>query len=289
MAATPTTTAPLAALTDALELIDSSTLLVVNHSGGKDSQALMAAAVALVEAGIVEARQVVVVHAPLAGVEHPGTLEHIEATIGDYPLELAHARKADGSPRTLYGTVRERGAFPAPNGARWCTSFLKRDPINREIKRIAKAGGFDKVLSMEGIRAQESDARANKAALEVCGRNTTKQRPDGSFLRQQWIWRPLLDWQIEDVFAEIAAVGQEPHPAYAMGWSRLSCMFCIMAKRSDLELSARHYPEAFAEVVALELEVGHTIATRKAKGKLVKVGLEEHTGIRVAALSARAA
>ena len=52
------------------DLIARGALFVVNHSGGKDSQATLLAIRAQVPA-----RQILVIHAHLPGVEWPGTVE----------------------------------------------------------------------------------------------------------------------------------------------------------------------------------------------------------------------
>jgi len=57
------------------QLIRRGALVAINHSGGKDSQAMTA-----LLARIVPRDQLIVVHAPLGEVEWPGTIEHIEHT-----------------------------------------------------------------------------------------------------------------------------------------------------------------------------------------------------------------
>ena len=65
------------------------------------------------------------------------------------------------SGKTLLHSIEERGRFPSP-AVRWCTSSLKRGPIERELRRYLKAhprfGG--RIVSAMGMRAEESAARA---------------------------------------------------------------------------------------------------------------------------------
>ena len=79
------------------ELIRAVALVAVNHSGGKDSQAMTVLLSRIVPRG-----QIVAVHAPLGEVEWPGTIEHIEA-------DAARGRAAHTRPRR----VRQG---PAPTG-----------------------------------------------------------------------------------------------------------------------------------------------------------------------------
>ena len=62
------------------------------------------------------------------------------------------------------------------------------------------------------------------------------------------------------VFDVIRTAGQSPHPAYGMGMSRLSCVFCIMASRADLRTAARLQPALYARYVRLEERIGHTLS-----------------------------
>ena len=63
-----------------------------------------------------------------------------------------------------------------------------------------------------------------------------------------------------EVFQTIAEAGQKPHWAYGVGMSRLSCVFCIMANRQDLQTAARHNPDLYREYVRLERRIGHTLS-----------------------------
>ena len=80
---------------------------------------------------IVPHDRLVAVHAPLAEVEWPGTIEHIQNTTPPHvPLVLAPV----ASGKTLLERVEERGMWPSKS-ARWCTSDAKRGPIKRELRR----------------------------------------------------------------------------------------------------------------------------------------------------------
>ncbi|MDW1112878.1 hypothetical protein P2N17_13320, partial [Mannheimia haemolytica] len=120
-------------------LIDAGALFVSNHSGGKDSQAML---IKLLD--VIPARQLVVVHASLGPVEWPGALElaSAQATAAGLPFIVATARK------TLLEMVVRRfenrpevPSWPSAS-TRQCTSDLKRGPIQREVRRYAKANGF---------------------------------------------------------------------------------------------------------------------------------------------------
>ncbi|MBQ1165131.1 phosphoadenosine phosphosulfate reductase family protein, partial [Streptomyces sp. A73] len=70
-------------------------------------------------------------------------------------------------------------------------------------------------------------------------------------------WLPILHWTEAEVWARIKASGVRYHWAYDKGLKRLSCSFCVLASREDLECAARLRPDLAAEYVALEAEMGH--------------------------------
>ena len=137
------------------EMIRRGALVAVNHSGGKDSQAMT-----ILLSRIVPREQTIVVHAPLGEVEWPGTMAQIEATIPEgVPLILAPVT----SGKSLLDRIEERGRFPSPS-VRWGTSKLKHGPIERELRRHLKTharfGG--RLVNCLGIRRDESHARAKR-------------------------------------------------------------------------------------------------------------------------------
>ncbi|MDX8537042.1 phosphoadenosine phosphosulfate reductase family protein [Mesorhizobium abyssinicae] len=237
-------------------LIERGALFVINHSTGKDSQAMT---IALRK--IVPAAQLLVIHADLGEIEWDGNVDHIRATIGDLPLVVCRNEN-----KTFLEMVERRGMWPSAS-QRQCTSDLKRDPINREIRRYLKANpqfnGL--VVNCMGIRAAESPARSKQTPFRV--------NQGQSIAGREWYdWLPIFDLTTDEVFAQIADAGQKPHPAYAAGMSRLSCVFCIMASKSDLRTAARLKPALYRRYVETERRIGHTFS-------MSRQPLEEVTGV----------
>ena len=228
------------------EMIRTGALVAVNSSGGKDSQCMT-----ILLSRIVPREHMVAVHAPLAEVEWPGTIPHIENTLPDgVPLILAPVT----SGKSLLDSIEERGRFPSAS-IRWCTSSQKRGPIERELRHYLRShpqfGG--RLVNAMGMRAEESAARAKKTPWKRSDRNSKAGR--------SWYdWLPIFDLTEAQVFDVIRAAGQSPHPAYGMGMSRLSCVFCIMASRADLRTAARLQPALHRRYVRLEERIGHTLS-----------------------------
>lgn len=227
-----------------LDLVARGALVVVNHSAGKDSQAMF-----LRLRRLVPAAQLLVVHAALDGVEWEGTVEHILSTIGpDIAFRLARPAS------TFWDMVERRGMFPSPAN-RQCTSDLKRGPIEREVRRYLaenpQFGGL--VVSCMGMRAEESTSRSKLETWKPSARNSKAGRT--------WFdWLPIHHLSTADVFATIKAAGQSPHWAYEAGMSRLSCCFCIMASAADLTTAARLKPDLYRRYVETERRLGFTLS-----------------------------
>lgn len=108
---------------------------------------------------------------------------------------------------------------------RFCTSELKVDPIASAIK---KRFGRVPVLSVTGVRAEESTARAKQPVAAPAAK-----LPAGSLT-----WRPIHGYTLQDVWDAIAASGVPAHEAYRIFQSsRVSCRYCILASEADLRAS----------------------------------------------------
>lgn len=255
------------------ELIRRGALFVVNHSGGKDSQAMY-----LKLRARVPREQLVLIHADLGAVEWAGAIGHILATTDGEPMHVCRAR------RNLLQMVEERGMFPSPE-QRQCTSDLKRGPIERTIRGVTRerqAKGIEAwglVVNCMGMRAEESSSRAKLTPFKFSARNSKAGR--------EWYdWLPIHDMSESDVFATIAAAGQQPHVVYSLGMRRFSCVFCILASEADLKTAARlaterpellNDPHLYRKYVALERTTGQTMLMPTKKGG--RRTLEQVTGV----------
>jgi len=237
------------ALLQVKQLVAAGALVVSNHSGGKDSQAML---IKLRE--FVPARQLLVIHASLGEIEWHGALEHAQEQAEQAGLDFIVARAA----KSLFDMVLKRYAdrpevpsWPSAS-SRQCTSDLKRGPIAREVRRYADAHGFKVVINCLGLRAEESPNRAAKQVLVENGTQTNGKRTWFDFL-------PIHTMLTDEVFETIRKAGQRPHYAYALGNERLSCVFCIMASKNDLGVGACHRPELLNDYEAIERKTGYTM------------------------------
>lgn len=139
-----------------------------------------------------------------------------------------------------------KGRFPSTR-ARFCSQELKHLPI-LQLTNQWMAEGFD-IESWQGVRADESASRSKLQQREECER---KNYTTGAELS---IYRPILNWTVEDVFAMHKKHGIEPNPLYKQGMGRVGCMPCIHCGKSELKEIADRFPDEIDRVYEWELLV----------------------------------
>lgn len=161
-----------------------------------------------------------------------GAVTHTQAS------EIAELLVPTGNP--FLDLCLWKGRFPSTR-ARFCSEELKHHPLNLRMLELAKNHDIE---SWQGVRADESPSRAK-----------LPERERGDFYE---IVRPILHWTAERVFEKHAEAGIEPNPLYKMGMSRVGCMPCIHARKSELAAIAIRFPEEVARVAEWERIVSRT-------------------------------
>lgn len=201
---------------------------VISVSGGKDSTALYLWAKENLKGNL---------HPVFAdtGNEHELTLEYIDYLEARGGLRIERVKN-----NLLFGDlVKKKKMFPQNKpGLRWCTLYLKIDPIKQFIQQ------FELPIMLTGLRREESDAR--KCAAEH--KWDDYQRVD--------VWQSLVNWTAEQVFEIHKRHGVKPNPLYKMGFSRVGCMPCINARKAEIEHISRTFPQHIDKVRQWEQEVG---------------------------------
>lgn len=133
-----------------------------------------------------------------------------------------------------------KGRFPS-RMAQFCTEELKTLPIALDVVLpMLKSGP---VLQWLGIRAQESRNRAGQPRYNRHETGAT-------------VWRPILRWTVEDVWAQHRRHGLAPNPLYALGMGRVGCMPCINCQKGELREIADRFPEHIERIARWEAIVG---------------------------------
>lgn len=133
-----------------------------------------------------------------------------------------------------------KSRFPSRR-AQFCTEELKTLPIiTQVVLPMLKAGP---VLQWLGIRADESQKRAKQPRWN--------RHESGSYL-----WRPIFDWRVSDVWAIHAKHGLQPNPLYLHGMGRVGCMPCINCTKGEFNAIVRQFPEHMERLQRWEEIVG---------------------------------
>lgn len=225
--------------------------IVVNSSGGKDSQTALRVVVQEADQQKIDRSRIVVSHQCLGRMEWEGTRDLVKQQADHYGLrlEVSKYRNKKGEEKTLLDYVRARKKWPDSQN-RYCTSEFKRGPGGRVIvKLFREAPGA--MLNIYGFRADESPARAKKKTFALNARFSSSKR-------EVWDWLPIHEWSEGKVWENIRESKVISAAAYKLGMPRLSCQLCIFAPWDALLIAGRANPQLLDEYCETETEIGHT-------------------------------
>jgi len=200
-------------------------VVIASISGGKDSAAM---SLWLKEQGIEHRR----VFAD-TGWEHPLTYEYLR---GPLTAAIGPIDEVRGS-WTFEGLVRHKTMFPNRRRTRFCSSVLKVEPIKAYVKALPEDRDY---VNAVGVRRAESVARRDLAEWEW--------QPDFDC----WLWRPIIEWTVNDVVAIHKRHGLALNPLYLLGASRVGCWPCINANKREIRLVAEIDPLRIQRIRDLE-------------------------------------
>jgi len=243
-----------------IDLLHRRAPVAVGISGGKDSNvAAFETLRYLRELG--HQGELLLIHSDLGRIEHTDSLPACQRLADHLGLELVVVRREKGDmvDRWLqrwhdnlgrYSTLKcVKLVLPwsTPN-MRFCTSELKTSIVCRYlVERFA----HETILSVVGIRRQESPARAKTNVLSLQEKLENK-----TFGTTGYNWHPILAWTLEDVLAYHQYQNFSLHEAYTKFlMSRVSCSFCILSSVLDMIASAtdpRNH-DVYRELVDLEI------------------------------------
>ena len=216
---------------------DPSVIIVASVSGGKDSTAM---SLHLTELGIDHVR----VFAD-TGWEHPATLEYVNEVLPKHLGPINVIRNDKGFEELCLS----KGMFPW-RLTRFCTELLKVKPILMFIEELRAE---DRCVNAVGIRHGESKARSKLGEWEF------------NESMDLWVWRPMVEWSIDDVIAIHKRHGVPPNPLYTWGAARVGCWPCIFSRKSEIKLVSLIDPGRIDRIRDLELRVQEAARKRYAK------------------------
>lgn len=257
--------------------------ILVAFSGGKDSLACL---LHLLESGI-DASRIELHHHLVDGdgslMDWPVTKSYCEAVATAFGLPIFFSWREGGFEREMnrdgtptapvfFETTHQHGFTKSAGGkgppgtrlrfpqvsadlsVRWCSAYLKIDVMAALIRNDPRFQG-QRLLVITGERAEESPARARYATFEP----HRSDLRNGRVPRHVDAWRPVHAWPEREVWSIIQRWGVVPHPAYCLGWGRLSCMCCIFGSANQWASIRQISPDQFGRIAAYEAAFGATI------------------------------
>ncbi len=283
------------AMADDAPDLSSYDVVVVAFSGGKDSLACLLHLFALG----VPSSKVELWHHDIDGregsslMDWPCTRDYCRAVAAAFGLPIYYSWKVGGFEREMLrsdtatapiafetpeglrftggaGKPNTRGQFPQVSPdltVRWCSAYLKIDVCAAAIRNQARFVG-KRVLVVTGERAEESASRAKYKVFEP-------HRADlrhGRAPRHVDQWRPVHAWSERDVWALNERFRVVPHPAYRLGWGRVSCAACIFGNADQWASLREVNPAQFSAVATRETASGKTIKRKLSVVQIADTG-----------------
>jgi 3'-phosphoadenosine 5'-phosphosulfate sulfotransferase (PAPS reductase)/FAD synthetase len=184
------------------------------------------------------------------------------------PCEIAGYRLVGGK-----GPLGTRRKFPQQSAAlqtRWCSAYGKVMLFDAYLTNTPRFADGRKVLVITGERAQESANRARYAEFEP---HRADNRNGQRVRRYIDHWRPVLRWSIEDVWRIIEAWRVQAHPAYELGYGRVSCRGCVFSSADQWATTKVIAPAQFAAIATREKEFGITIHRKRSVEESAAIGI----------------
>ena len=182
------------------------------------------------------------------------------------PVSFEHLDGGIGTAGGKKGKISTRHLFPqvtADLSKRWCSSALKIDVAALAINNDPAFNG-KRLLFLSGERRQESAARSKYAEMEQHRTHSGKRHADH--------WRMVIDWtegHVWEIMREYRVIG---HPAYFLGWGRVSCLACIFGLADQWASVRLIAPNTFIRIAQYERDFGKTIHQGKTVVQLADRG-----------------
>lgn len=187
------------------------------------------------------------------GWEHPVLYKYITEVLEPRfgPVKVLRSEKF---PDGMKGAIRHKGIFPSRR-IRYCTEQLKIIPRDKYLKSLDD----DSIVHVLGVRRAESASRAKYSKW-----SRIKSLDIDLFC-------PLVDHSFDDVIAMHTQGGLAPNPLYLMGMERVGCFPCIYARKSEVSMLGKLFPQRVEEIEALENEIGGTYFGARVGGKKASI------------------
>ncbi|TAJ13031.1 hypothetical protein DMA11_10215 [Marinilabiliaceae bacterium JC017] len=273
--------------------------IIVNSSGGKDSSACLL----FLKENNVPIEKVSMWHQAIDGMgstkknffDWPSTKGYVQSFADEFGYALDYQWRAYGffgemfreNSRTndVYYTYDDsvcrlatkggknstRLKWPAKTASlsqRWCSAYLKIDVAARALANHPRLQN-KRILFITGERREESNTRAKYKEAELHRCNSKK--------RLVHHWRPIIDWKEGEIWSIMERNHIDPHPAYKLGFPRLSCRSCIFYSKDHWATLNEVDPGTVKMLQTIEEDLNFTIDNKLTLKELVAIGKSKVT------------
>ena len=176
--------------------------------------------------------------------------------------------KSVGGVRGKNNTRRKFPQVSPDLSVRWCSAYMKIDVGSAALRNQARFIG-KRTLFVTGERAEESASRAKYESFEP---DRADNRNGKRVKRHIDHWRPVHQWLEGDIWIILERHRINPHPAYKLGWGRVSCAACIFGSKDQWASLNYINPKQVETISDYEKEFGLTINRKKSIPELVSDG-----------------
>jgi len=169
-------------------------------------------------------------------------------------------------PSSEYGQESTRLKWPAKTASlttRWCSAYLKIDVAARALANMPDLKD-KRILFVTGERREESVARSKYNESELHRTNSKS--------RLVHHWRMIIDWPERRVWDLMEKHGITPHPAYYLGFPRLSCRSCIFYSKDHWATLNQVSPEVISMIRETEEDLNFTLDNKFTIKELSQMG-----------------
>lgn len=157
-----------------------------------------------------------------------------------------------------HGKLNTRLKYPqvaASLASRWCSPTVKVDPCEKMVRNQPRFLN-KRTLIVTGERAEESANRARYESFEI---DRADQRDGVRARRHVDRWLAVHAFSEASVWEIVERHRINPHPAYRLGWGRVSCAACIFGNADQWASLRAINPEQFNAHAGYEVRFERTI------------------------------